>query len=53
MKLNFLKNLFEKKIDPIGLEEVLKKGLITEDEYHRLIIHRHEIALKNLEKKEK
>lgn len=53
MKLNFLENLFKKKIDPLGLDEALEKGLITKEEYHRLVIHRHELALKELEKKEK
>ena len=53
MKLIFFKKLLEKKVNPIGLDEALEKGLITQEKYHRLIIHRNEIALKDLEKKEK
>lgn len=51
----FRKNLFKKNpnLTPVGLEKAHELGLITEEEYHRLKILRHEKELKDLQKKSK
>jgi len=51
--LDFFRKIFRKKLTSVGLEEALEKGLITEEEYHQLIIQRHEIVLKDLMRNKK
>ena len=50
---NFLKKFFSKNpnLTKTGLEKALEMGLITEEEYHRLKIERHENALQEIAKK--
>jgi len=52
---DFIKNLLgiKPKLTSVGLEKALKLDLITDEEYHRLKVLRHEKELKDLLKKSK